>query len=86
MNKIRSISLDGTPVTNNGSSSQLNHTICDKCKKQLKRSLISHDLYTMYTVIYCPDHPLSVWEDVFNKTDINVTQDYENRDKRFDIW
>lgn len=77
------LTLNGNVVINKGSTKILNKTTCPECGKEMTRALISHDLYKMYTVISCNEHPLIVWEDVFNKRDIDTSQDYTNADERF---
>ena len=82
--ELTEITSDGKPCINKGSTSLLNSNKCPDCGEKMVRALVSHDLIKMYTVVYCPKHPLVVWEDVFDKRDIDTSQDYTNSDKRFD--
>jgi hypothetical protein len=81
--EIFNITLKGEPVENKGSSSLLADIYCPTCGKEMNATLESHDMYKMYVLISCDDHPLVVWEDVFDKPDIDVSQDWTNRDARF---
>jgi len=83
MNKIKDLNINGKTVKNMGSSSQLVSTRCPKCGKKMEHYLMSHDLYTIYTLITCPKHRFVAWEDVFDKPEINTSQNWTNCDKRF---
>jgi hypothetical protein len=83
--ELENITFKEKPVENKGSSRNLKDNFCPECKKPMKRYLISHDLYKMYTIVACPKHPYVIWEDVFKKVDdISVSQDWTNMDERFE--
>lgn len=81
--EIKNLTLKGIPVQNMGSCKNLNDSCCQKCGKNMTHSLLDHDLYRMYTLVSCSNHPLVVWEDCFDKDGIDTSQDWTNKDERF---